>query len=62
MRNCLFFFILHLFTSLWNFASVETRVWGVFQNCIIYDFGRILNSPAVLFKMREHIGPEDFLD
>ena len=61
--------------SLWDFVSVEARVWGgapaktnynwfyIFQNCIIYDFGRILNSPAILLNyFRGGLRPHDPLD
>ena len=60
-QKCVFFEILHLFMSLWDIEWVETRDLGaeppvkkiyysfwIFQNCFIYDFGSILNSPAIL--------------
>ena len=51
LQNCVFFEMLHLFMSLWDFVLVEINYswFYIFHNCVFYDFGRILNSPAVLF-------------
>ena len=66
LQNCVFLETLHLFMSLWKIVLVETWDLGwlrppvrtnlnwfyIFQNRIIYDFGRILNKPAIFFLMQ----------
>ena len=54
MQNCVFFEILHFLrvcgTSHWqNTGQKQIIIDFIYFKTVIHDFGRILNSPAILY-------------